>query len=308
MAALTLASSVVTLLPKPASGHTLDDVRRAVEKSPRYLRLLESWRWSAPLWDAGVASSVFDEVDCACELASVYADIRSQRELLALKPLTQSAEERASEPDRALDAMCADLIRGGPDPGINIPIAAALDRFAIRQELCVVRGSASSVAQRAEARLLKRVCSFGVPMLARAGGGRILRMRDDLEAELCELREALGRLVERSISGVECERAEVDATTIAAQRFARAFDAWAPMNARGDDENDQRVVPGYLGLTLAMLPADAALRASKTALRAITGNAGEIARTPEAEPRPITNVAPLVTLIVREMNIRPEAC
>lgn len=299
MLALTLGSSVVTLLPKPAAGASRESVREAVDQAPRYLRLMESWRWSGPLWDADVISSVIDDDDSAAELARVYESIRNQDELSSLRPLTRSAEEKAAKPFRALDALADDLLRGGPDPGINIPITAALDRFALRHRLCVVRATTASIAQRAEARLGKRVCAFSLPMLIRAGGGRILRLRSELAGPLERLRSALVEAGAAAVASDGCAPASViEETGAACAEFAKAFGEWAPDNARGDDENDQRVTAGYLGVSVVVMPADAALRSSRAAVRAIGVGGADEGPTGPCPDR-------LFALVVREMNVRP---
>ena len=78
MAALVLADRVVTLVPQPAAGVSRADVRAAVRNSPRYLRLMESWRWSSPLWNCGLISSGVDDEECSGELAGVYESIASE--------------------------------------------------------------------------------------------------------------------------------------------------------------------------------------------------------------------------------------
>ena len=301
MFALALGSSIVTLLPKPLEGTSREAIRNAVDNAPRYLRLMESWRWSGPLWDAGVISSAFDGDDCDQDLSGVYEAIRTRSELAPLRPLTQSADERLREPFKALDAVSNDLVRGGPDPGINIPITAALDHFAVRHGLCIVRGATASIAQRAEAKMGRRICAFSLPMLRRAGGARILRLRDDLSEPLDSLRTALVHLGQtcRNRDGGTAQHL-IDATHAAVARFTQAFDAWSPANARGDDENDQRVTAGYLGISVVEMPADAALRSSRAAVRALAATG--ISESP-AEPSPDR----LFALVVREMNVRPEA-
>ena len=304
MLALILGTRVVTLMPRPAQGSSREAVKAAVDAAPRYLRLMESWRWSGPLWQSGVVSSEHGGQQAADELAVVYADIEHADALAALRPLTRSASQRAAEsPDKSLDFLAADVLKGGPDPGINIPICAALDRFAARHHLCVVRGGMASIAQRAESRLATRIFSFAMPILLRAGGGRIERLRDDLRRPLGALRSAIGETFAESevieVGDVpSCTTAETLARSAAA--YAKAFSAWADSGgASGDDENRERVVPGYVSVTGQVMPADAVLRASQAALRAInpafaSGGAAE------------ATADRLFTLTVREMTVRPE--
>ena len=304
MAALVLADSVVTLVPQPPTGTSRTDVRAAVQNSPRYLRLMESWRWSSPLWNSGVISSGVDDEEAACELAGVYESIASEDALAGLRPLTRGARERAAEDaDKALDHIAGDLLRGGPDPGINIPIAAALDRFAARHGLCVVRAGATSIAQRAETRLGTKLFSIAMPLLVRAGGGRVQLLRNDLESELADLRESIADVlypepVARDANG---HVANVDAISDAAETYAAAFRRWASEWAKGDDENAERICGGYVSITGMLMPADCVLRASQAAIHALIVNTPriEFGHADKSEP-------PVRVLMVREMSVRPE--
>lgn len=323
MLALILGSRVVTLMPHPAQGQSREAVKAAVDAAPRYLRLMESWRWCGPLWQSGVIASGVDGEEVAQELASVYSDIEHAVGLAPLRPLTRSANQRAAEsPDKSLDFLAADVLKGGPDPGINIPICAAIDRFAVRHHFCVVRasgsgggggtsggGGATSLAQRAEARLATRVFSFAMPILLRAGGGRIERLRDDLTKPLNTLRAAIDSAIDAALgsrnkaSDAALIRTRADAITLAAAAYAKAFSAWAESGgASGDDENHERVVPGYVSVTGQIMPADAVLRSSRAALHAIQATGGG-ARDADLMPIPVES---LFTLTVREMTVQPE--
>lgn len=309
MLALTLGTRVVTLMPTPAAGTSREAVKQAVEESPRYLRLMEAWRWSGPLWQSGVIVSGVSGDEAAAELEGVYALIASEEGLSPLRPLTRGASERAtSEPEKALDAIAGDVLRGGADPGINIPITAALDRFAIAYGLCVVRGGTPSLTQRAESRLGQKVFSMAMPVLLRAGGGRLERMREDLKKELGSLRRSVAGVFGRVRESDEepGPRRETDPEIGAAcAAFVRAFELWAADGAAGDDENGERVTAGYVSVSGVVMPGDAALRASRAAVCAM-GARGEGrgaaatggAKIPGSEDR-------LFSLVVRELNLKP---
>jgi hypothetical protein len=303
MAALILADHVVTLMPHPAEGATRDTVRAAVKESPHYLRLMESWRWSSPLWTAGLITSGLDGDEASEELPGVYQSIAEEDSLVSLRPLTRGAEQRAAESAaKSLDHMAADFLRGGPDPGINIPVSAALDRFALRHGLCVMRSGSASIAQRAEARMGTRLFSVAVPILLRAGGGRIQILRFDLHAELSALREAIRCVLDAfATSGATAAEvaACVDTLHAASETYSAAFTKWAPTGAGGDDENAQRVTAGYVSLTGMSVPADAVLRSSRAAIRAIVPGGRGYGVEPPCEER-------LVALVVREMTLKPE--
>lgn len=302
MAALILADHVVTLLPQPAEGSSRKAVGAAVIESPHYFRLMESWRWSSPLWTGGVISSGFNDDAPDAELPGVYQSIAEDDDLASLRPLTRGAEQRAAESAaKALDFIAADLLRGGPDPGINIPICAALDRFALKHNLSAVRSGIASIAQRAEARMGTRLFSIAVPILARAGGGRIQLLRHDLHAELGALRNAIEQALAAASEQISAPALanRIDTLHRAAETYTAAFTQWAVQGATGDDENAERVTTGYVSLTAMSVPADAILRSSRAAIRALapTGR-GQSIEAPSSTER-------LHTLVVREMSVSP---
>jgi hypothetical protein len=307
MAALILGDHVVTLVPQPAAGASREHVRAAVKNSPRYLRLMESWRWSTPLWNSGVITSGMADEEACDELPGVYESIASEESLAGLRVLTRGARERAAEnADKSLDFVAGDLLRGGPDPGINIPIAAALDRFASRHGLCVARSGAVSIAQRAEARLGTKLFSVAIPVLERAGGGRVQLLRNDLESELGALRGAIRAILDvsrREPAATPTRAGLVDKVAHAAERYSAAFRRWAVEGARGDDENAERVTSGYVSITGMLMPADAVLRASRVAIESL-GGPGH--RTSPATPPADASPERLAVLIVREMNVQPD--
>lgn len=301
MLALTLGERIVTLLPRPTRGASREGFKETIEKAPRYLKLMESWRWCGPLWQSGLVSGEHEGEHPADELAGVYETIADNDALAALRPLTRGARERTAESaDKSLDFIAGDMVRGGPDPGINIPVAAALDRFAARHGLCSVRSGATSVVQRAESRLGRKVFSVAIPILLRAGGGRIEQMREDLGAELDALRDAMMRALDECMtSGDEDCPPALESLNKAAVAYARAFEHWAVDGAAGDDENAERVTSGYVSVTGMIMPADAVLRSSRAAVRAMQGSS----RGDEEPLGPADGE--LITLVVREMNMRP---
>lgn len=300
MLALMLGTSIVTLMPRPTQGDTREGVKATIAKAPRYLRLMESWRWCGGLWKSGVIRSEFSGQTPADELQGVYETIAGDDALAPLRPLTRGAQQRAGESaDKALDFIAGDMLRGGPDPGINIPVSAALDRFAIRHRLCVVRSGAASVAQRVESKLARKVFGFALPIMLRAGGERIQMLRTDLAGPLDALRGEIGEMLRRIDADQTPSRVDLDCLARAAGAFSKVFDRWAAVNATGDDENDERITTGYVSISGVVMPGDAVLRSSRAAVRAIQGEARS-----EAEPLEASRNQ-LLAIVVREMSVQP---
>lgn len=317
MAAFVIGTRSVTLLPHPTEGASREDIERAVRESPRFLRLLEAWRWSSPLWRQGVISGALvaaaDQNDQSqADLAGIYGEIRNDPDLAELRPITRAADALADEqPAAFLDSLSSDLLRGGPDPGISIPVNATIERISRTRGLVLVRGEACSVAQRAESRLGERIFSIGVPVLAQAGAHRILLLRNDLAGTLRELRAAIVRSFERS--------APCDTLAPAVSAYVSAFREWSegrggrsePLG-RGDDETGRRIVPAFVAITGMSMPADAVLQSSRVAARSVGGYSAVSRSRPTARDQgcgaPAAERPPTrqPTLIVRATNIAPE--
>ena len=323
MAAILLGDHVVTLLPEPRSGTSREQVRAAVRSAPRLLRLLESWRWSAALWKAGVLKRGSCGASAASGLPRVFDRIADERELEPLRRLTRhidqlQRESAAAKPhgahDRYLDALCSDVLKGGADPGFNTTMTAALDAHAAAGSMPVVRSGVDSVVQRAEGRLSRRLASVSLPVLTHASGRTLLDLRHDLAGELATLREAVRAVFDESLDvqeGPEQQPAPGPAVARlrdAAEQYARAFSHWAGEHLPGDDESGERLVQGYVTVTLSSAPADMALSAGRIALTSMQA-AGARPSTAGAGPtvgaRAGTRTPRLLTLTIREVNVRP---
>ncbi len=299
MLAVALGGSVTTLMPEPPSGASREAVGDAVIGAPRYLRLLQSWKWSGPLWSAGVLKRGAGGHACGDLLAETYRELREEDRWASLRAVTGGPHRYEAGTLGALDALAGDMLRGGPDPGFNIPVTATLDRFASRHGLAVVRGTTASVAQRAELRMGARVAAFGIPVLLRAGGQRVLAMREDLREPLDRLRAAISQAAGQGEVGADrgADRGGADQVGACARAYGAAFEAWAATGAAGDDENGERVTTGYVGVQAMMLPADAALRSGVAAIRAM-GASVDFGGGESGQER-------VLALFVRTMNARP---
>jgi len=329
LVALLLGSRVVTMMPTPfgfvGGEKGREQVREAVERSPAYLRLMESWRWSVPLWQAGVVGSVETSEDVGEDVHRIWQRILlpagPRPETDPLAPLRAVMRPTLYRDQREyLDLMCADMLKGGPDPGISVVVAAGLDAFAVRHGFIAVRAGAAapgsgggapagSVWQRAESALCRRVFAVGVPVLLRASGRRILAARARFAAELGELRSAIAAAAEATSGPASAEAAE--RVTEAAGAYGRAYSEARAEISTGDDDQGIRIQDGFVSLTGVEMPADAALRSSLTAVRSLaarTGRGAAAARGAESAPGPLDGPegATLFALIVKRMNIRPD--
>ncbi len=296
--ALTLADHAVTIVPEPAEGHGRDAIRHAIDRVPRLLRVLESWRWSGPLWRIGLVAGEQDGVRPFGSIGEAAATIAADPSLARLSRGRDRPDVAGDEADRWLDSFCSDLLKGGPDPALSTIATAALDTFASSHGLVAVRGSTDSVAQRAETKMLRRSFSIAIPVMSRAAGGKILELRSALRSELDALRGALAE----AWSGRSHSEDSAASRTQAVEAYANAFERWFARASR-DDENAERTMRAFVGLTVANLPADSAFVCARAALGATT-RAASAARS-KGTPNVSSADRELRVLTVRPMNVRP---
>lgn len=284
MAAFLLAESCVTFLPAPDVGATTDDVRGSLRRSPRYRALLDGWSWCEALWREGVVSSLSAGEDPGDDVKRAARGISDDERLAGLGLLMKPG--LFDDPDRSIDAVAADVLRAGPDPAIAVPVAAGLDRFAARLGLAVLRPHPASMAQRAEARLGRPLFACAVPILTQGDGEAILEARRMLGGSLAGLRAVLAGVAHEAARAEETPTAAESIATAhrdrlleGARTYAAEFERRRLEIERLAEGDRVRVTHATASLTGVLLPADAVVRSSLTALRAAVGSGA-----PPAEP------------------------
>ncbi len=280
LGAAVLADRVVTMLPLPP-GDAFAHER--AKQSPAYARFMEAWSWSAPLWDEGVVGARLNDDDAGQDLLDILAQFEQREELAELRPFL-GARAGGLDPHRWLESVARDLVRGGPDPGWCVPLSAAMDRFAARSGLAAARAAPASLAQRAEERLTRRVFAFAAPMLVQAPGERLIEARETLHAPLGALRARVSECFAAAIDAGEASPGLDAPLRLAADAYGRAFDdARERLTRPPDDEDDPRILDAMVSVTGVVLPTDAAVRSSLTALRRARGcSRGRVPVAPDA--------------------------
>jgi len=301
LAAMLFADRVVTIRPTPLGGESRSEVGRAMDLAPWFLRLLDSWRWSSVLWRSGVVSAEFGGEGPVDSFREVCEELAGSERLRSLRGFVH--KELFDDERGHLEVICRDLLRGGPDPGVSLPTAAAVDRFAGRHGLWAVRaGGGSSAAQRAEALMGRVVFEVALPALTQASGLRLLEAREELGAELSALRLSMSGMLRDGVGGVGSGEGMAGLRE-AARRYAARFESLRDGLTFGDDEDGQRVAAGWLTLTVSSMPMDAVWRSSLAALGkfpggsapgtgGVNGSGGETGR--------------FIALTVRTMTISPD--
>ena len=304
LGALLLADVCATLIPGDDSSRSRDELQRAAEDTPVYAELVRSWGWTGPLFRAGVLTPAPSAGACVRWAAeSIEADDR----LSTLRPLMR----RSLYADDAvyLRALAADMIKGGPDPALMLPVAAGLDRFAAQEGCWVVRSAGTSLAQRTEQRLASRLCAFGIPILVQASAERLLEAREELATELADLRDAVHHvwLSTDDLLGREAEQAQAGVLHdlgLAARAYSAAFEVAREALTRPEDDDGMRVIASTTTVSAVSLPTDSVLRSSAHAARALTETPARRPVTPGGNAA-LTVAAPEVPDRVLSLIIKP---
>lgn len=319
MAALLLADRVVTILPTPApspeegAGESREALARAVAHSPRYHRVLNAWLDLAPLFGQGLIESLHNREDPVADARAAASRIDADRRFTPLRSFVY--DDELTSTDDALDAFCADLLKGGPDPGLTLPTVAGLDAFASRHALIVMRAgpaplrggqgvNAGSLAQQAEARLGRTLLTFGLPILTQASPRTLLNARDALRPELVTLRKVIDQACASPASGA-APAALAASARAAATAFAKAFRVHIGPKVDRDDDARKRITEAFVSVQLRQVPVDAALIAALAAVGAVDSGAGAGSGSTAGTPLPIEpgSAARLHTLVITPTNV-----
>ncbi len=307
MAALLIADRVVTMMPSPLTGHDRQNAEAAAGRVPRYLTLLKSWEWTVPLWEAGVLASGVRGSDPVEDVRTACRRIERDDRYAPLKPLMRPGLFDTDE--GYLDSISRDLLKGGPDPAICVPISAAMDRFALRHDLLPLRSEAVSIAQRAEERLGERVFALAVPILLRSGARGLLLARDRLSTELAGLRRAIGAAMHDAPGPANGHVGGglPAAARAYAEAFERRLDDLMRDEAASPNDDGERFTAGTVAMIGVRLPIDAVLRSSVEAYESAAGARAGLhgARADRAlvESDPLEGKT-FVSLVVRPLGAR----
>lgn len=299
MVSLLLASRVVTFMPgvfRTSGGEGgLDDVRATAAGSARYARLIESWEWSMPLWREGIVTSSHGPDDAADDMRAVWEKLSADERYAAMRPFVRQSfgEDR----EELIEAVAHDVLRGGPDPAISVPLVAGLDRFACRHGFTVARAEPASVAQKVEAEIADPIARVVIPMVMRGSAEAILDAREELETELADLRTTIGRLAALGVERPTVDVKELASATAemkrAALTYEGAFSRAFPTIEAGRDRSEVTLRAGAVSLMLCRLPADAVLRSSSRAAASLLPGPAR-SKAKRSEPGGRTETLPVV--------------
>ncbi|MBU6413068.1 MAG: hypothetical protein KGS45_06305 [Planctomycetes bacterium] len=307
MAALLLGESVITMLPAPAGEVSQARLSSVAAAAPRYLRFMDSWRWSRAAWEQGIITSLHNGCDIADDVRAIWSDIASDHALAELRPFMRT--DLFDDEHHYIDAVAGDLLKGGPDPAISVPVSAGLDRFAATHGLIVARSHPVSMAQKAETSLATAGFAVAIPILLQAGGERIIFARELLADCLADLRDAFSMewlaLIESPNEPGAPRRSASPRLRDAARAYSQAFEDHEKDLLSEQSDDEPRVVIGTVMLEAQVLPADAVLASSCAAVRGMAVGARSVAPDHRATlPVHIkaTRLRPLQSIVVKPLG------
>lgn len=296
---LLLASRVFTLAPGPrrAGASARDAAMDAASRAPTYAAMMSAWEWSMPLWRTGVLQSSLDQDDASLDVHAINQRIAHDPAYLCLRTLMRA--ELLDDDTAYLEALARDLLKGGPDPALSLPLVAAIDRFASRHDMAVARAHPVSIAQRAELGLGEAGTALALPVLVQATAPRIIHARQVLEHPLAALRHALKDAIEHP---------DAPALRDAASAYHNAFESRLNDVLDGAKDDEVRAVPGVVVLTPMTLPPNAVLASSVVAVETLAGGknprAAASAAGPASDTRSLVAIDPADRLPVRTWLVK----
>lgn len=258
-ASIQLADRVVTILP---GAPTRAGSERAAASASRYRALVERWAWAEPLLKSGGVAPAWEGADPLADVRAVAEEIETDARWQSLRGLLRVGVLESEV--GALDTIATDLLRGGADPGLLIPICAAIDRFAARQGIAAARSGAASIAQKAEQRMGRRVFAVALPLIAQAEPERLVEARERLACNLSVLRQEIAQVALEVSEGGSGEGVQ-KRIEAGARAHESAFNDIASDLARCDDRFDLAVRISTVSVVGHALPVDAVLRSSAEA-------------------------------------------
>lgn len=283
MAALMLCERCVTFLPVRAEEVSEAGIELAAARSPRFGRLLEHWKWSMDLWHDGVLTGAGPNAPGA---RTLYEEVMAVRGRMADDPTLASLRTlaRVAADEEFLEVASRDLIRGGGDPLVSVPVMAGLERYAAATGLWLYQSPAGSIIGQLERRMGRPLFSTTAPFPTNASGEAILSARELLAPELAALRSGMSECLAIVRAGATPEEVRAFGREViepAATEYETAFAEHAEAFMWGEGG---RRATAQLRLTCTQLPPETTLAAAAGAASAVRGARG-IKGPPERETR-----------------------
>jgi len=275
------------------------DPEDGAEESPALSRVLDAWRWTMPLWSAGILGPT----DAAGRSGiALVADALDAMELSRDHPILArlAARARTSDRSRLAENLCIDILRGGRDPSVSVPIASALERFSAETGWPLVICPTGSVVGGIELRMARPFAGMDCPTPIGAPGDAIVHLRQRLAPELDAARGVLTegfRLARSGASNADATDFERSAMIPAADSLRRACASIAG-TVRAHSGAREWAMVRY---TIAKLPPNAMARAAEIAAGHMVGAGVSSDRPAEIHTPPALDRPGAPVIMVRHL-------
>lgn len=199
---LLLGQPASTLLPTPTLGTSDQAIEDAIEHSPGYLKLMERWRWSSPLWNAGILVRGLEPQGPLPWIRAAARDFDRDRTLATLTQRASppgtpgpspTATDTFDDDGVYLQALSEDLRKGGVRPAVVLAVTAGLEAYSAATGATLVRTAAQSTAGKHEDRSSRRIARAVLRMPTPEKADEILETREELAPELDAVRSVISK-------------------------------------------------------------------------------------------------------------------
>lgn len=270
VAACVLADRVITLMPGPGKDLPKDPAALARRGTPAFERLAEAWDWSGPLWRSGAIIAGMNGDAVAESVRSQRIGIERSADLGVLASLIRRTD--AGEDDGArFDAICRDLVTGGINPSVTVPMGAAVESFASERGVTLVRGASKSLTGRIEKSGERVVFRMSMTCVIEADASDLVALRSAVGESAREFRSALGGLLRATSQGAGqgAIASALAAADAGRTEFEAALEERVEQRRRGASFSGQRIKVSRVTLTGSLAEWGGSVRAAGVAAAAL---------------------------------------
>ena len=301
-----LASRVFTLLPTPQDAADFEALRVAGARSPMFLRLAESWRWSGPLWRAGVIVPGLSGARLADEMTVVQTRLSEDESFAALRPLLDRDNDLGVT--EKFESLCRDLLLGGANPAVSVPLTAGIERFASASGLAIVRVTPASLAGRLERHNAKVAARLNLAAIVEADADDFLAIRGSMSHTLDSLRAALVGVLERMREGDDLVQSNaMELFELARVNYEQVLLQRVEAMRNDARRSGRRIKVARVSITGSMVECGASLSAAASAARKLASSGGaltgEVGRAAPSSPSSALATRAVTVLTVKPLRV-----
>lgn len=242
-------AGVLAVQPGPFAEVTPERARELAMLAPSFARLLDAWSWTGPLWRGGLVRAAGSGRALADMIARSRAELTADPALTAAHSVLGTI---ADDETAFVEALSRDLIRGGSDPALSLPLVSVAERLAAESESALICGDAAGLIWKPRLGAGPAL-SFSIPLPLGASGDELLNWRESLASPLTSLRESLAEAV--TYARAARLNGHATAVRLAAESYATAFRSSPVAEARNTSGR-----PSEAMISLSITPSGQAVR------------------------------------------------